>query len=197
MAKTTRPPGSTPESKQPKPYGKWLGYGAAAVVVVGVIVVMLNAPQDIPDERPDGVEEIAVADRSHVEGAVSYDRNPPAGGPHSATPLTCGVYEFAVPFENTVHSLEHGAVWITYLPDIGDSAIGDLESAARLRSKTILSPNPGQAAPVIATAWGFQLELQDASDIRLRQFVQQFESADTAPEPGASCIGVTMDQPAT
>ena len=164
-------------------------------MVVGIVAIMFNAPEEVPEGIPDGVETVAIDDRSHVEGAVAYDRNPPAGGPHNATPLTCGIYEQPVPVENVVHSLEHGAIWITYLPDIGDSAIGDLESASRLRSKTIVSPNPGQTSPVIATAWGWQLALDDASDLRLRQFIQQFESADSAPEPGASCIGVTMDQP--
>ena len=87
------------------------------------------------------------------------------------------------------HSLEHGAVWITYQPGIGGGAIDTLAGIARTRSKVILSPVSVQSSPIMATAWGWRLELTDPGDIRLRQFVNAFEGAATAPEPGAACVG--------
>ena len=50
---------------------------------------------------------------------VAYNRYPPVGGPHDGTWANCNgiVYATAVRNENMVHTLEHGAVWITYNPD--------------------------------------------------------------------------------
>ena len=188
-ARTRRPP---PKGAPPpkKPFGKWITYGIVGAGVVGLVALMLDAPEEIPEEIPDGTESVAIVERNHVAGTVDYDRAVPAGGNHNEVPLTCGIYESPVVAENAVHSLEHGAVWITYRPDIGGGAIDTLTGVARARSKTILSPVADQPSPIMATAWGWQLELQDADDIRLRQFVQRFEGAPTVPEPGAPCIGV-------
>ncbi len=170
-----------------RPYGKWASYGVGAALVISIVSLMLRAPADIPEGIPDGTEVVVIADRSHVEGPIQYDRMPPAGGMHNPVPFPCGIYKEPVPFERVVHTLEHGAVWITYRPDIGSGDLRSLENASRVRYKTILSPLPGQSAPVIATAWGRQIVLQDTSDIRLRQFIQHFESARTAPEWRLNC----------
>ena len=58
--------------------------------------------------------------------------------------------------------------------------------AAKIKS---ISPYPGQNAPVIATSWRVQLELKDADDPRLRQFVDQFRISELAPLSGNRCIG--------
>jgi hypothetical protein len=57
----------------------------------------------------------------HVGGNIDYDQDlgiPPAGGPHNPSWQNCGFYDELVRDENAVHSLEHGAVWITYQPDL-------------------------------------------------------------------------------
>ena len=54
------------------------------------------------------------------------------GGDHFARWLACDVYDEEVPAELAVHSLEHGAVWVTYDPElpaeqvvyVGDTAHG-------------------------------------------------------------------------
>jgi hypothetical protein len=54
-----------------------------------------------------------------------------------------------------------------------------------------VSPVAGQGSPIIVTAWANQLELTDANDARLAQFVNEFEGSFDAPEPGGRCTGGT------
>jgi Protein of unknown function (DUF3105) len=55
----------------------------------------------------------------------------------------------------------------------------------------IASPYLGQDAPVIATSWRVQLELNSAEDPRLRRFVDQFRISELAPLSGNRCtLGV-------
>ncbi len=91
--------------------------------------------------------------------------------------------------ENAVHSLEHGAVWITYQPDLPKREVDALRRQVRGRTYVLASPFPGQPAPVIASAWGRQLRLDSADDPRLGQFVRAFRLGDQAPERGGGCSG--------
>jgi hypothetical protein len=55
----------------------------------------------------------------------------------------------------------------------------------------ILSPYPGLPSPVVASAWGKQLQLPSVSDPRLGQFIDYFRQGPQTPEPGATCAGGT------
>jgi hypothetical protein len=129
--------------------------------------------------------------RTHVSGTVNYAQNPPVGGPHNPVWLNCGIYTTAVPNENAVHSMEHGAVWITYQPNLSPSAVQHLVSLVKGHSYVILSPYPGLPSPVVASAWGLQLKLQTASDPRIAEFIQKYANGPQAPEPGGECTGGT------
>jgi len=94
--------------------------------------------------------------------------NPPAGGDHFAAWLNCGIYDQPQENSNAVHALEHGAVWDTH---------------------EILSPYPGLPAPVVASAWGKQVQLDTVDDPRLAAFIEQYWQSPAAPEPGAPCVG--------
>jgi hypothetical protein len=143
-----------------------------------------------------GVRTFSGLARSHVTGKVSYRQQPPVGGPHDAVWLNCGIYSTPVPDRNAVHSLEHGAVWVTYRPDLSAAIVGHLrslvrEQPARRRGYVILSPYPGLPAAVVASAWGKQLRLASDSDPRLQQFISTYTQGPHAPEPGAACSGGT------
>lgn len=114
---------------------------------------------------------------------------PPVGGDHDAIPQNCGVYTEPVVSANAVHSLEHGAVWITYRPDLVASQVDILTSLARSEPYALLSPFPELAAPVVLTAWGEQLQVEDAADPRVATFVVKYAQGEQAPEPGAACSG--------
>lgn len=135
------------------------------------------------------VKTFAYPAGQHQEGQITYASRPPAGGPHNPRWQQCGVYAQPLYDQYAVHSLEHGAVWITYLPTLSAADVAKLKAAVEGRSYTLLSPYPGQAAPVMASAWNAQLALTGADDARLKAFLGKYEQGATAPERGAACDG--------
>ena len=128
--------------------------------------------------------------REHRDGALTYDRVPPVGGPHNPRWLACDVYDEPVPFEAAVHSLEHGAVWFAHDPDLAqDEADRLAELAERNREYVLVSPVEDLEAPVVAVAWGVSLEVNSAEDGRLEQFLERYAGGDQGGEPGAPCRG--------
>lgn len=134
----------------------------------------------------------------HRIGKIDYSSIPPyvippVGGPHAPYWLNCGVYDQPVPNENAVHDLEHGAVWITYQPDLPADVVATLRQMTEQHAKVLLSPYPGISAPIIASAWGgggktgFQLKLYAGQYDALNQFIAQHAGAADAPEATASC----------
>jgi hypothetical protein len=87
-----------------------------------------------------------------------------------------------------VHSLEHGAVWITYNPDqVSEDDIATLAELAK-ESGRMLSPYEGLDSPISIQSWNHQLKVDSADDERLEQFADFFTyNTEYFPEPGASC----------
>jgi hypothetical protein len=127
----------------------------------------------------------------HVAGRIDYMESPPVGGPHNVVWQNCGVYEAAIHNEHAVHSLEHGAVWITYRPDLPPEQVQLLRNTAS-DDFVLLSPYPGLASPVVASAWNHQIRLDGAVDSRLQRFIDRYKNNPaTTPEFGAPCAGGT------
>ncbi len=165
----------------------WIVGIIGAIVVVSAFLVIYLPSR--PVGALDGMQTYNNLAGQHSESAQIYPQNPPAGGVHSAAWLNCGIYDQPVKNENAVHSLEHGAVWITYRPDLPQSAVDQLRSLARGHSHVLLSPYPDLPKPVVASAWGLQLPVDDAADPRLSVFVSRYEQGPQTPEPGAVCSG--------
>jgi hypothetical protein len=163
--------------------------GVGAVVTVAVILLLLQPPA--PVGMLDGMVSYTNLPSDHSEAPQTYPQTPPAGGVHSAVWQNCGIYDQPVRNENAVHSLEHGAVWIAYRPDLPEAAVQTLRNLARGRSHVLVSPYPDLPHPVVATAWGLQLPLQEAADARLPVFISRYEKGPQTPEPGAVCTGGT------
>ncbi|MFH1219243.1 MAG: DUF3105 domain-containing protein [Candidatus Eisenbacteria bacterium] len=139
---------------------------------------------DIP-----GVQVYTNLGHAHTTAPVHYEQVPPVGGDHNPALLNCGIYDEPVPAENAVHSLEHGAVWITYQPALPQPEIGRLRELVRGHDHLILSPYPDLSAPVIASGWGVQIKLERVDDPRLPRFISKYEGGPQAREPGAPCTG--------
>lgn len=163
-----------------------LGIGGAIVATTVLIFVSLS-PR--PLNVLDGVITYENLSRAHSEVKQTYEQIPPVGGVHSSLWQNCGIYDEPVRNENAVHSLEHGAVWITYRPDVPQATIDLLRNLVRGHDHVLLSPYPDLPKPVVASAWGLQLPLDDANDPRLPLFVSRYESGPQTPEPGALCNG--------
>ena len=157
------------------------------ILLAGATAFAINREQ--VGESLQGVSTYP-AEQEHVTGPVAYEQTPPAGGPHAPTWLNCDVYAAEVPQENAVHSMEHGAVWITYQPDLPPEDVDALQQSLG-QPYEILSPFEGLPAPVVASAWGKQLLLDGADDPRLLSFISEFKQGPQTPEPGASCTGGT------
>ncbi|MDP9765190.1 DUF3105 domain-containing protein [Deinococcus enclensis] len=137
----------------------------------------------------DGVQTFTYEGGDHREGPIEYAESPPAGGPHNPRWQNCGIYTGELHDEYAVHSLEHGAVWVTYTPAVSPADVRLLQEALDGRTHVLLSPRSEQDAPIVMTAWNAQLELQRADDPRVTRFIQVYEQGGTAPENGASCSG--------
>lgn len=129
--------------------------------------------------------------RNHVTTKVNYPMTPPAGGNHAPVWQNCNgnVYTRQLQSENAVHSLEHGAVWITYN---GQAAQGDVKTLAAKVAKspyTLMSPYKSQSSPITLTAWGHELNVKTASDTRVNEFLDKYVQGKQTPEPGAACTG--------
>ena len=191
-------------SAQSRRAGTADGGSRRAYIIIGLIaadfiggfiaLVVLDARQKAGSAPPDGVETYDVGSAGqHTEGSVDYAQSPPAGGEHNPIWQNCGFYEEPVRNENAVHSLEHGAVWITYLPDLPQDEIERVRDLAQSDSYVLASPYEDQDSPVVATAWGKQLAVESAEDSDLERFINAYSQGPQTPEKGATCSGGTGD----
>jgi hypothetical protein len=149
-----------------------------------------DAARPLPENPPNGIEVYPATTNHTVEGPIDYERHPPTNGDHDPLWQNCGFYEEPIEDRHAVHSMDHGVVWITYRPDLPKQQLETLGPYGN-EDYIILSPYPGQDAPVTATSWRIQLELNGADDPRLRRFVNQFRISELAPLSGNRCtLGV-------
>jgi hypothetical protein len=167
-------------------FNPWYAIVPAVLVVGGLIYFFSNRAGAI-----EGVETRSFPAGQHRDGTIDYEEHPPMGGLHNPSWMNCGIYDTQVEVEKAVHSMEHGAVWIAYQPDLSTEQVEVLRDAVRGRRYTLLAPYMYVPldAPIIAVAWGARLEIQEASDPRLAQFLQKYVNGPQTPEPGAACSG--------
>jgi hypothetical protein len=182
------------------------GGSRRAYVIIGLIVavfiagfaalVVLDARQKAASTPPGEVQTYDVGPAGqHTQADVDYEQSPPAGGEHNDVWQNCGYYAEPVRDENAVHSLEHGAVWITYSPDLSEDEVERLRDIAESQTYILVSPYEGLPSPVVASAWGKQLILESAEDPDLERFIGAYRQGPQTPEPGAVCTG-GIGQPA-
>jgi hypothetical protein len=178
---------------------------AGVVVVAGLVaggVVLVRSQADKKDTASDAKSSghfVTGADgvktwkgtlgRNHVTKTVTYPMEPPVGGDHNQVWMNCNgdVYTKAVGNMNAVHSLEHGAVWITYNDKASDADVKALAAKVKKTPYTLMSPVADQEDPIMLSAWGKQRTVTGASDKNVDAFLSEFVQGKQTPEPGAAC----------
>ncbi|MFK0223651.1 DUF3105 domain-containing protein [Streptomyces vinaceus] len=142
----------------------------------------------VPGERVYDIPQ-----RHHVLDPVDYSSGPvpPVGGPHHPVWQNADgdVYEQPLRNEHAVHSLEHGVVWVTYARYVPRRVVDAFRKKVEGRPHRMMSPVPGQNAPVKLTAWGRQLSVASADDPRVDQFFAAYVQGPQSPEPEGPVTG--------
>ncbi|MFI1728360.1 DUF3105 domain-containing protein [Streptomyces acidicola] len=174
-----------------------LTLGAAIVILVGLVGggwFLFAAAEEKEQAKAapvEGVKSWSKLTQNHVTSQVDYPMSPPVGGDHNQVWVNCDkqVHTKAVPNENAVHGLEHGAVWITYNDEASEADVSKLADMVNRTSYTFMSPYEDQSSPVVLSAWGKQLKVDSASDARVQKFLDKYVQGEQTPEPGAACTG--------
>ncbi|MCW2778887.1 MAG: hypothetical protein JWN17_2612 [Frankiales bacterium] len=183
------------------PWGFIAGASVLGLLLVGVLVyAVTNSGAGFQDPLQKADKSFGTAlvkadkaslTRNHVTTDVTYPASPPNGGDHNPVWEDCGVYTAQVPDEYAVHSQEHGAVWVTYRPDLPAAQVKKLTDAVKGKPYTLLSPYPGQTSPIDLSAWGRRVSVKTAGDPLVAKFVKTYADGPQTPEKGAACTGGT------
>ncbi len=160
----------------------WVPIGIITIVLVGLILFHIFEP-DL-----EGIVTFGTLARDHdVEATFENTGLPPTGGSHNPRWQNCGIYDTPVESSLAVHSLEHGAVWLTYRPDLPDEQVAELRNLVRAQGSVLMSPFPEQEADVVMSAWSTQLVIDSLPNEQIGQFIDRYQGQ--GPESGASCTG--------
>jgi Protein of unknown function (DUF3105) len=195
-----RPPPPITTSR-PKPWGL-IAMTAAVVLfaagVIGYALVKVNeASKNTPEAKAEAarsIQGVVVKDfpgGQHNDGVVKYAESPPMGGQHANQWADCTgtVYPNPIRQENAVHSLEHGSIWITYRPGLAADQVDALKKKVDGVEQMLMSPYPGLKSAISLQAWGHQLAVDNASDARIDEFIDDLRLNPTvAPEPNGTCV---------
>ncbi|MEU6710575.1 DUF3105 domain-containing protein [Nonomuraea sp. NPDC046802] len=168
----------------------WGTGGLIIVVLVGLVgFYLVNQARET---SLDAVTSVKYEAGQHVWTSVKYKETPPVGGEHNNYWQQCSTYDKPIHPEHAVHSLEHGAVWITYRPDLPKAQVDKLKevtSSTGQQDYMLVSPFPNLPAPVVASSWGHQLKLNSPDDPKLGAFIKRYQNGPDTPEAGATCGG--------
>ncbi|CAN5560886.1 MAG: DUF3105 domain-containing protein [Rubrobacter sp.] len=170
--------------------------GAVIVAFVAgfIALVVLDSRQQAGSSPPGEVETYDVGPANeHTDGDVDYEQTPPTGGEHNPIWQNEGFYDAPVRDENAVHTMEHGAVWITFNPDLPQDQKDRIRGLVEGQTCMVASPHTDLPAPVVASAWGKQLTLESANSPDLERFVRAYRLGPQTQEVGATCSGGTGD----
>ncbi|MEU8778662.1 DUF3105 domain-containing protein [Streptomyces sp. NPDC048606] len=191
---------------------KIVAISVSTAIVAGLVGfgawVLIDQKQDEKKKEQDAVAarkspvtgeqtwDAAKLGRNHVQTPVKYEMNPPVGGDHHPRWMNCNgdVYQNPIPEVNAVHSLEHGAVWVTYSDKAPKAEVDKLAEKVGKTPYTLMSPVKEQTGAIMLSAWGKQVTVDSAADPRVAQFFTKYVQGPQTPEPGAACTNGLADK---
>lgn len=148
-----------------------VGIGVVMLGLIAVYVLNVARPGPLPGEQA-----IVDAGGGHVDTSVTltYQHYPPSSGQHYDATAPWGVYTDPaqpVPEGNFIHNLEHGGVVFVYscptaCPELEQQFVDLYESAPPSKygnKKMVVTTYEASKLggfPIVALAWGHQLNLQ-------------------------------------
>ncbi|MET7469827.1 DUF3105 domain-containing protein [Micromonospora sp. NPDC005211] len=185
------------------PIALFVAVGVLAVGIIGVGAWAVYQGAQPWQKRADAIDGLvnyrdkdpeSLKYEKHQSGPLKYKYLPPVGGVHNDAWQNCmgDVYDAPIANEHAVHSLEHGAVWITYRTDLPQDQVEKLASKVRGTEKMMMSPYEGLDKPISLQAWGYQLKVDNADDKRIDEFIKDLRVNASVEGPTALCNqGVT------
>ncbi|GJM41847.1 MAG: hypothetical protein DHS20C20_21290 [Ardenticatenaceae bacterium] len=170
--------------KRMKTLRVWVPIGVLVFSLIGLLIFRATRPE------VEGVTVVdtAVANQHDDTLDIPFGGLPPMGGPHAPVWQNCGIYNTPVAGQFAIHSMEHGAVWITYDPDLSANEVVALQAIASGDPYMLLNPYPDQASPIVLTVWDRQLTVDSVEDPRIDEFIDRYQQV-RGPESGSSCAG--------
>ena len=156
-----------------------------AILVGGYKLVTQKSPEEVAFREEvqeasleEKVEEFEIEGREHVAPGtqVEYKTNPPTSGNHYAAPTGWGIYDEEISDEATVHSLEHGGIWISY-KDIDDETRNVLEESGKQNSQSVIvSPRPANDVKVAVVSWGRIMKLESVDRALIQKYIDTYKN---------------------
>lgn len=143
----------------------------------------------------EGTQEFVIVSRQHIDTGkpgTGYNSNPPTSGPHWAQWVNKGIYAEEQQDEMLIHSLEHGYIWISYIPETqvsGATDGADLKTgideqtkeklAAFVKKddwKMVMAPRGANDAKIVLAAWGRLLKMDALDEQKVKDFIKTYRN---------------------
>jgi len=138
--------------KRTRNIGLWI---IVVLILVSAGFGIWKVIKKMAPKGPDPSVESSIQGRDHIGiGAThpAYNSNPPSSGSHYGEAAKAGFYDEELPDEQLVHNMEHGEIWISYRPEVGDKIIDELKKFAG--STVTVTPRSANDMDIALAAWG-------------------------------------------
>ena len=151
------------------------------LLIVGFTVMNRVQSADLPGERfaDQGNTHIAETSADHP----AYNSNPPTSGWHVGYLADWGGYDYVMPDEVLLHSMEDGGVilWYqlgTHVEVENRANIARLEKVVQGYRRAIIAPRQNLETPYALTAWQRKQNFEEVDETEMRAFLKAYEGID-------------------
>lgn len=179
----------------------WFLIPTLVIVVVGVFAISKMSSTTKDESKPEkvsspveGTVDFSIVSQVHIAEGTNgseFNSNPPSSGPHWPSPAAKGIYDTPLPDERTIHNMEHGYVWIAYIPaKSGSDATAEAqkeglseEDVNKLKDivkaddyKLIMTPRAANDTKIAMVAWGRVLKLDNLDEQKVKDFIRTYRN---------------------